>query len=437
MSLNWLQICSYPLLWKSLYLNEGWTVAYDVLEEFETKLNKMQANFDRHHARLRSPGMQQYEGQNNPFVPPPSGPEFALSTLYKNFFDHLQFIISGNHTFSHLARLKSKFSDIARIEVGESFYRSAMFTFNNNGCIRIHVNWHYLYKNRNLLEDNWRGGCYEATLVDGAPDVSEANQREGIYCVYFDRKYLAAGARDHRIRLWDMATMKYNKTLHSHEASVLCLQLDSQRNMLVSGSSDSTIKVWDIEKGEVVQTLRGHKESVLGLHFDEKYIVSCSKDTTARIWGLSYVPGKTEDGEAAAKPMYSLLHILRGHRAAVNSVYIRANTIATASGDRSVRLWNLHTGDPIRTITAHSRGIACVNITGDLIVTGSSDHVIKLFDITTGLEVRTLRGHSSLVRTIQTDNTKIISGSYDQSIRIWDIKTGEMLQELERCHDSK
>ena len=136
-------------------------------------------------------------------------------------------------------------------------------------------------------------------------------------------------------------------------------------------------------------------------------------------------------------PRFVSMHILKGHRAAVNSVHFRDTVVATASGDRTVRLWSLKTGTIVRTINAHSRGIACVNLTEELVVTGSSDHVIKIINRNNGEEVRTLKAHTGLVRTIQTDNTKIISGSYDQTIRIWDIKTGEMLQELSNCHDSK
>jgi F-box and WD-40 domain protein 1/11 len=273
-------------------------------------------------------------------------------------------------------------------------------------------------------------------LLDGAPDITEPNHKEGIYCVNFDRNILAAGSRDKLIRLWDMQDLRYLRSLEAHEGSVLCLQLDSSRGILVSGSSDASIKVWDLRGGKVVQTLRGHSESVLGLHFDEEYIVSCSKDTTARIWHICEDQSRT--GEVfAGISRYVCLHTLHGHRAAVNSVHFKGNVIATASGDRTVRIWNLITGIMIRTIGAHPRGIACVNIAGNFVVTGSSDHVIRIFDLADGEEVRTLRGHSGLVRTIQTDDTMIISGSYDQSIRIWDINSGKMLYELGRCHESK
>ena len=220
------------MLWKSIYSREGWTIAEEVIEEFEQRLTQMQHKFDRLFAGLSSittPASVSVINYENTF---PASVE--LYHLYIEFYDTVRSILGGRSTYTQILLLRSKFSKIARIEVGESFYKTAMFTLNSDGSIRVHVDWRYLYMNRNLLENNWRGGCYQAELLDGAPDVARPAPREGIYCVYFDRRYLAAGCRDHRIRLWSMATMEYQKTLQSHEGSVLCLQLDSKRNLLVS-----------------------------------------------------------------------------------------------------------------------------------------------------------------------------------------------------------
>jgi len=140
----------------------------------------------------------------------------------------------------------------------------------------------------------------------------------------------------------------------------------------------------------------------------------------ARIWRLqerfgssggSDMIGQGSSAEMALKFQVVLSYILRGHRAAVNAVHFKDNIIATASGDRTVRLWNMTSGATIRTISALARGVACVNISGALVVTGSSDHVIKVFDLLSGEEVRTLRGHNDLSRTVHGDHAKIVSGS--------------------------
>ncbi len=454
-SVSWYQICSYPLLWNFLYFQEGWTVAEDAVLDFEDCLRKLQLQFDFQHELYRStmtrftPPGTSVESRREGIITIPPYQQFVNNDqlrVYEQFFSDLEQVLKWSRTYTALQKLRSRLSAIASIEIGEPFYRTVMFSPNSNVSVRLHTDWRYLYINRSLLENNWRVGRYSAEFLNlPSPGDGSTDPPEGIYCVYFDRKYLAAGSRDHSIRLWEKKhSFSFVAQLKDHTGSVLCLQLDSKRNLLVSGSSDSTIKVWDLRGRTVIQTLEGHTESVLGLHFADNYIVSCSKDGTARIWrlqernGSSGVPdtiGRGSSGEAAVK--FVLAHVLRGHRAAVNSVHFKNNIVVTASGDRTVRTWNLVTGAAIRTLSAHSRGIACVDISGGLIVTGSSDHVIKVFDFSSGEEVRTLRGHSGLVRTIHTDSTKIISGSYDQSIRIWDLQTGDMLKEISGLHDSK
>jgi WD40 repeat protein len=433
--------------------------------DFESRLLRLQAKLESQYIQLQQLSSLNINELRRPYFPAATSdnmepmdndgdgaqglPPPELNHYYSIFFSNIVGTPSPSTNLSKLNILRTQFNAIARIEIGEPFHNAATFTQEINGSVRIHVDWHYLYANRSLLENNWRSGCYQATQLDGAPDVVQPNQREGIYCVVFDRNLLAAGSRDNVIRLWSMEDLYYRGRLEAHEGSVLCLQLDSKRGILVSGSSDSTIKIWDLHTGKVIQTLQGHSESVLGLHLTDKYLVSCSRDNTARIWQLHETSSpkeedlthtshsQTEGQCSQLRTKFLSLHVLRGHRAAVNSVHVRDEIIATASGDRTVKLWNLTSGTMIRTIGAHTRGIACVSLTEKAVVTGSSDHVIKIFNLENGENIRILRGHNGLVRTIQTDNTKIISGSYDQSIRIWDLKSGDMLQELNNCHDSK
>ena len=92
---------------------------------------------------------------------------------------------------------------------------------------------------------------------------------------------------------------------------------------------------------------------------------------------------------------------LEGHGAAVNAVQIFGNEVVSASGDRTVKVWNWQEGTCTRTLIGHTKGIACVQYDGRRIVSGSSDNEVKVFDKESGLEVASLRAHSNLVRTVQ------------------------------------
>lgn len=52
-------------------------------------------------------------------------------------------------------------------------------------------------------------------------------------------------------------------------------------------------------------------------------------------------------------PTFELKHVLRQHRAAVNAIAISPIHIVSASGDRSVRLWDAETGALLRTFENH------------------------------------------------------------------------------------
>ncbi|KAJ3225702.1 DNA-directed RNA polymerases I, II, and III subunit RPABC3 [Chytriomyces hyalinus] len=276
------------------------------------------------------------------------------------------------------------------------------------------VDWKYAYRQRLLLERNWINGDFSSHEISNA-------HNEAIYCLQFDEDKIISGSRDNTVQVFDTATLAHRHTLVGHSGSVLCLQFDD--SILVTGSSDSTIMVWNLPSTKPssaatattqppsttlspTRILKSHKQSVLNIKFDSRWIVSCSKDKTIKVWSQT-------DG--------SLLRTLKGHKAAVNAVQFKGNVCVSASGDRTIKVWNLETGETLKTLVGHLRGIACIQFDGNVIVSGSSDKTIRIWNVHTGQLIRTLEGHTELVRTLQFDQTRIVSGSYDRSIKIWNI----------------
>ncbi len=63
------------------------------------------------------------------------------------------------------------------------------------------------------------------------------------------------------------------------------------------------------------------------------------------------------------------------------------------------------------------------------VISGSSDKTLKLWELATGQELRTLTGHSSSVNavTVTPDGKYVISGSDDNTLKLWDLATGECI----------
>lgn len=75
----------------------------------------------------------------------------------------------------------------------------------------------------------------------------------------------------------------------------------------------------------------------------------------------------------------------------------------------------------------HTNGVMCLQFDDNILATGSYDATIKIWDIETGEEIRTLRGHVSGIRALQFDDTKLISGSLDRTLKVWNWRTGECI----------
>ena len=126
----------------------------------------------------------------------------------------------------------------------------------------------------------------------------------------------------------------------------------------------------------------------------------------------------------------------------VNCVVISPDgkTFASNSSGNCSKLWNLHTGEVIRTFSGHSVAVYCVAINphGKILASGSYDRTIKLWNLETGQEITTLKGHSSLIRSLafSPDGETLASGSQDNSIKLWNLKNWQEICTLPRHSSS-
>ncbi|OYE04328.1 hypothetical protein CDG79_14000 [Nostoc sp. 'Peltigera membranacea cyanobiont' 232] len=129
------------------------------------------------------------------------------------------------------------------------------------------------------------------------------------------------------------------------------------------------------------------------------------------------------------------LNTLEGHSSAVLSVVFSPDgqRLASASRDKTIKLWDVATGKAVQTLTGHSSRVNSVVFSpdGQRLASASGDKTIKLWDVATGKAVQTLTGHSSLVNSVvfSPDGQRLASASDDKTIIIWNLDLNKLVKD--------
>lgn len=171
------------------------------------------------------------------------------------------------------------------------------------------------------------------------------------------------------------------------------------------------------------QTLEASSGAVwsLALSFDENRLFSSDDDRTIKAWNL-------ETGQ--------MLQTYRGHQQPVVSVSLSPDeqTLISTSFDRTIKFWNSETGTLTRTLNGHQDTVwtAVVSADSKILASASADRTIKLWDFKTGELLQTLTGHTDWVFSVafSPDGQTLASASKDGTIKLWNVQTGNLQQTL-------
>ncbi|KAI3422540.1 hypothetical protein GPALN_013044 [Globodera pallida] len=143
------------------------------------------------------------------------------------------------------------------------------------------------------------------------------------------------------------------------------------------------------------------------------------------------------------RPVTRCAASLPGHGEPVLSVQFSpdGSCLASGSGDRTVRLWDLHTNLPKQTLSGHSDWVLCIGWSPDgrALASACKSGVVRVWDARSGAQRRVLNGHQKWVNAIawqplhvasDAECRLLASAGWDKTIRIWDIQLGATVRVL-------
>ena len=223
--------------------------------------------------------------------------------------------------------------------------------------------------------------------------------------------------------VWETGTL-HPLAVESGGASLARFSPDGRRAALANGR---TVKLLTLD-GTAAAIEISHPEPVADICFsaDGRRIATASQDRTARVWDAA-------TGGALTPPL--------PHDAPVASVRFspdgRTLLTATRMPSKSARpwdaahLWDAATGQPVGSAMGHIDHVLAAEFSPDgaLIATASKDNTARVWDARTGQPVTAALRHTRTVAMVafSPDSMRLATASLDGTARLWDARTGQPL----------
>ncbi|KAL1952286.1 hypothetical protein VTO73DRAFT_1435 [Trametes versicolor] len=256
--------------------------------------------------------------------------------------------------------------------------------------------------------------------------------RGTVKCVQVEDQICLTGSEDGTVRVWDLRRVDEDEEWESGE--MLSLSEIAEEDESTEGSERKANGIRDGEssrpssvaerEGACMRVLEGHSKAVTAMYFEDECLVTGASDKTMRqwdlatgqcvmtmdiLWAISHPP--------TAAPGSALPgHLFPGAAAAAGTFAVPTPPYADGS-------WEMY-----------QDFVGAVQFWGYGLVSGSGDGVVRMWDMRTGQPHRTLHGHTGPVTCLQFDELHIVTGSLDKSIRIWDMRTGGIFETLKYDH---
>uniref|UniRef100_A0A672H5A5 Coatomer subunit beta' n=1 Tax=Salarias fasciatus TaxID=181472 RepID=A0A672H5A5_SALFA len=220
--------------------------------------------------------------------------------------------------------------------------------------------------------------------------------------------------------VWNYESQTIVKTFELCDLPVRVVRFIARKHWLIAGADDMQIRVFNYNTLERVYLFEAHSDYIrcIAVHPTQPYILTSSDDMLIKLWDWD--------------KKWICSQVFEGHTHYVMQIVINPkdnNQFASASLDRTIKVWQLGSKTPNFTLEGHEKGVNCIDYYsgGDkpYLISGADDRLVKIWDYQNKTCVQTLEGHAQNVTCVSfhPELPIILTGSEDGTVRVWHSNT--------------
>lgn len=262
-----------------------------------------------------------------------------------------------------------------------------------------------------------------------------------VIIVGHENSHIVVATNSSHMKMYKLNNMN-SQLLRGHTDLVVSLaSTPSNPYLFASSSKDNSVRVWLLENEVAYCVASGmlHNNSIGAVSISQlkaNFVLSGSQDTVLKKWKL---PNNFNHNQTITLEMKGAK---AAHEKDINSISVSPNDklLATASMDKTAKLWESKDLTLLGTLRGHKRGVwtASFSPSDQVLLTTSADTTLKIWSISDLSCLKTFEGHDSSVLKAYflSNGLQIISSGGDGLLKLWNVKTSECSASFDK-HNGK